>query len=113
MYLSAVTPSVTVIWQNCLSVEECASDLAELPVCGGVCQSFGRIACIWRNVSVIWQNCLSVDSVPVIWQNCLNMEECASDLAELPVPVIWQNCLSVEERASDLAQLPVCGGACQ
>ena len=37
-----------VIWQNCLYVEERASDLAELPV------------------PVIWQNCLSVDSVPVI-----------------------------------------------
>ena len=30
--------SLSVIWQNCMSVEECASDLAELPVCGGVCQ---------------------------------------------------------------------------
>ena len=30
--------SVPVIWQNCMSVEEPASDLAELPVCGGVCQ---------------------------------------------------------------------------
>ena len=30
--------SVSVIWQNCLYVEERASDLAELPVCGGVCQ---------------------------------------------------------------------------
>ena len=39
-------------------------------------------------VPVIWQNCLSVDSVPVIWQNCLYVEECASDLAEVPVPVI-------------------------
>ena len=31
---------VPVIWQNCLSVEEhaIASDLAELPVCGGACQ---------------------------------------------------------------------------
>jgi len=30
--------SVSVIWQNCLYVEERASDLAELPVCGGVFQ---------------------------------------------------------------------------
>jgi len=37
--------SMPVIWQNCLYVEERASDLAELPV------------------PVIWQNCLSVDSV--------------------------------------------------
>ena len=52
------------IWQNCLSVEVCASDffLAELPV------------------PVIWQNCLYVDSVPVIWQNILHVEEHASDL---------------------------------
>jgi hypothetical protein len=56
-----------VILQKSLLLEECASDLAELPV-------------------------------PVIWQNCLSVEsgECASDLAELPVPVIWQNCLSVD-----------------
>jgi hypothetical protein len=58
-------------------VEECASDLAELPL------------------PVIWQKCLSVDSVPVIWQNCMYVEEGASDLARLPV--------QVEERASDLA----------
>ena len=55
-------------WQNCLYVEQGASDLAELPV------------------PVILQNCLSVDSVPLIWQkNCLYVEERASDLAELPV----------------------------
>jgi hypothetical protein len=30
--------SVPVILQNCLSVAECASDLAESPVCGGACQ---------------------------------------------------------------------------
>ena len=54
------------IWQNCLYVEECASDLTELPV------------------PVILLNCLwSVDSVPVIWQNCL--------FVEVAVPVIWQN----------------------
>ena len=46
--------SVPVIWQNCLYVEEHASDLAELPA-----------------VPVIWQNCLSVDGGLVIWQNCL------------------------------------------
>jgi hypothetical protein len=34
---------VPVIWQNCLYVEECASDLAELPV------------------PVIWYNCLYVE----------------------------------------------------
>ena len=32
---------------------------------------------------------LSVDSVPVIWQNCLYVEECASDLADLPVFAQW------------------------
>jgi hypothetical protein len=74
--------SVPVIWQNRLSVEEHASDLAELPV------------------PVIWQNCLPEDSVPVIWQNCLSAEEHASGLEELHVPVIWQNCL---------AELSVCG----
>jgi hypothetical protein len=83
------------IWQNNLHVEERASDIAELPV------------------PVIWQNCLSMDSVPVIWQNIQYVEEHASDLAEMPVPVIWQNCLSVEEHASDLAELPECGGVCQ
>ena len=31
------------IWQNCQSVNEDASD-------------FGRTACIWRSVPVIWQN---------------------------------------------------------
>ena len=79
------------------------------------------------SVPLIWQNCLSVDSVPVIWQNSPYVEECASDLAELPfgrivclwvqcasasdltelpVPVIWQNSPYVEECASDLAELP-------
>ena len=29
--------SVPVIWQDCLSVDS-ASDLVELPVCGGACQ---------------------------------------------------------------------------
>ena len=55
------------IWQNCLYVEEHASDFTEVPV------------------PVIWQSCLSVDSLSVIWQNCMSVEECASDLAELPV----------------------------
>ena len=43
------------------------SDLAELPVCGGVCQSFGRISCAsdLAELSVCGQ--------------------CASDLAELSV----------------------------
>jgi hypothetical protein len=49
---------VPVIWQNCLSVELCASDLEELLVCGGACQKFGRIVCMWRSLPVIWQNCL-------------------------------------------------------
>ena len=62
-------------------MEECASDLAELPACGGACQS-----------------------VPVIWQKSLLGEEHASDLAELPLPVIWQNCLYVEECAIVLAE---------
>ena len=54
------------IWQNCLYVEEHASDFTEVPV------------------PVIWQSCLSVDSLPVIWQlsSCLSVEELASDLAE-------------------------------
>jgi len=73
--------SVPVIWQNCLYVEKCASDLAEYPV------------------QVIWQKFLSVGSVPVIWQNCLYVVERASDLAELSV---CGHC------ASDLAGLPVC-----
>ena len=38
---------VLVIWQNCLSVDSAlpVADLAELPVCGGACQGFGKIAC--------------------------------------------------------------------
>ena len=57
---------------------------------------------------MIWQNCLSVDCVPVIWQNIQYVEECASDLAEVPVPmIIWQKSLHVEEHVSDLAELPV------
>ena len=113
-------------WQNCLYMEERASDLAELhgwggcqswfaeflPVCGGVCQWFGRIACMLRSMPVIWQNCLCQlvgrivclwtvvcqwfgriawmrRSVPVIWQNCLYVEEHAINV----LPVIWQNCL--------------------
>ena len=78
------------IWQNYLYVEECASDLAELSVCGRC------------GMPVIWQNCLC--QVSVIWQNCLYVDS---------VSVIWQNCLYVEERASDLAELPVCGGVFQ
>jgi hypothetical protein len=62
-----------VIWQNSPYVEECASDLAELP--------FGRIDCLWT--------------------------QCASDLTELPVPVIWQKCLCQSPHACDLAELPV------
>ena len=34
----SVDSAVPVIWQSCLYVEERARDLAELPVCGGVCQ---------------------------------------------------------------------------
>ena len=33
---------VPVIWQNCLYVEERASDLAELPVYGGICTQVVR-----------------------------------------------------------------------
>ena len=76
------------VWQNCLYIEEHASDLADL------------------RVPVIWQNCLYVDSaVPVIWQNCLYsvpviwQNACASDLAELSV---------CGQCASDLAELSVC-----
>ena len=72
---------VPVIWQNCLCVEERASGLAELPVCGqcfasylaelplykGVCSDLAELPA----VSVIWQNCLYVDSVPLVSQNCL------------------------------------------
>jgi hypothetical protein len=43
---------------------------------------------MWRSLPVIWQKA-ELLPVPVIWQNCLYVEECASDLAELPVPVIW------------------------
>ena len=32
----------------------------------------------------------------MILQNPLYVEECASDLAELPMPVIWQKFLSVD-----------------
>ena len=50
-------------------MEECASDLAELPA------------------PVSWQDCECVDSELVIWQNCLYVEDYASVwhfLAELP-----------------------------
>jgi hypothetical protein len=89
-------------------VEEHASDLAELSVCGHCASDVAELP-----VPVIWQNCLFVvDCVPVIWQNCLHVEECASALAELPVPVMAE--LSVcGQCASDLAELPAYGGACQ
>ena len=52
-------------------------------------------------------------AVPVIWQYYLvYVEQCSSDLADLPVPVIWQKAeLSVcgQECAFDLAELTVCG----
>ena len=53
------------IWLNCMSVEEFASDLAELPV------PVILWNCLWSvdSVSVIWQNCLLWRKVPVIWQN--------------------------------------------
>jgi len=75
-----------VIWQNCLYVEERASGLAELPVCGQCCAS----GLAELHVPVIWQNCLYLDSVTVIWQNCLYLDS---------VTVIWQNCLYAEECA--------------
>jgi hypothetical protein len=60
--------------RNCLYVEECcASDLAELSVCG-------------QGLPVIWQNrlyvkeCASSDLFELVV-----CEQCASDLAELPV----------------------------
>jgi len=80
-----------VILQNCMCVEECACDLAELSVCGQCASDVAELP-----VPVIWQNCLSVDSVPVIWQNCLFVEEYASGLEKI-------SC------ASDLAELSVCG----
>ena len=49
---------------------------------------------------------LSELPVPVICQNCLDVEDYASDV----VPVIWQNCLYVDSGVpvvTDLAQLPV------
>ena len=62
-----------VIWQNCQSVNEDASD-------------FGRTACIWRSVPVIWQNYMVEEGAsPDLQNSCLYVEECASDLAELPV----------------------------
>ena len=81
------------IWQNCLYVEEHASDLAEL-------------CCAPVSVPVIWQNCLSVDSVPVIWQNCLC--PCGRSL-----PVMLTELQVFGRCASDLAELYVCGGVCQ
>ena len=84
-------------------MEEHASDLAELSVCGQ-CAS-DTLAEL--PVPVIRQNFLSVDNVQMILQNCLHVEEIASDLAELPVPVICQICLHVDECASDLAELLV------
>jgi hypothetical protein len=52
--------------------------------------------------------------MPVIWQNCLYFEECASDLAELPVPAsdLAELQLCGGPRASGLAELPLCGGEC-
>jgi hypothetical protein len=67
---------VPVIWQYCLYVEECASDLAEFSV-------------MWR---MLHANNLA--ELPVCGQ------ECAFDLAELPVS---------GQCVSDLAELPVSG----
>ena len=76
------------VWQNCLYIEEHASDLEELPV-----PLIRKNHLYVDSVPVIiWQNCLY--SVPVIWQNA-----CASDLAELSV---------CGQCASDLAELSVC-----
>ena len=56
----AELPAVPVIWQYCLLyVEQCASDFAELPVCGQECA-------------------FDLAELPVSGQ-------CVSDLAELPV----------------------------
>ena len=63
------------IWQNsCLSVKECASDLAELPV------------------PVIWQNCLYVGA-----SDLAELSVCLATDLEIAcmwrsLPVIWQNC---------------------
>ena len=61
------------IWQNYLYVEECASDLAELPALSAsdLAELLVPLILAELPVPVIWQNCLYVDSVPVIWQNCL------------------------------------------
>ena len=52
-------------------------------------------------------------AVPVIWQYYLvYVEQCSSDLADLPVPVIWQKAelpVCGQECAFDLAELTVCG----
>ena len=59
--------SVPVFWQNCLDVEDYASDLAEFPVPNHVKEPASDLA--ESPVPVILQNCLSVEkyAVPVIW----------------------------------------------
>ena len=49
------------ILQNCLCVEECASDVAKLSTCGQCASDLAELPggmCMWRSVPVIWQNCL-------------------------------------------------------
>ncbi len=91
-----------------MSVEECASDLAELPVCGGVCKWFGRIVCCGGACQWFGRiACATSDLVelPICGGACqwFGRIAGASDLAELFV--CWQF-------ASDLAAffLPECGG---
>ena len=91
------------IWQNCLDVEEYASDLAELPVPVSWQLSASDLAELPRDVEELHGSDLAELPAPVIWQNRLYMEEYASDLALTvilqkcvsvdSVPVIWQNCL--------------------
>ena len=87
---------------------QCASGLAELPVCRGVCHvpviwqelpvpMFGKIACMWTLLcqwfgriayTGEYANDLAELPVPVIWQQCLYVDS---------VPVVWQNCLYAEQ----------------
>ncbi len=82
---------VPVIWQNCLCVEERASGLAELPVCGQCFASGLAELPLYKGV------CSDLAELPAV---C-----CVSDLAEL---LVCGQC------ASGFAELPAVGGrACQ
>ena len=95
---------VPVIWKNCLWLWRSVPVIwAELPVPVDLAELFFCGQCASDLPEFLLPD---VEEVPVIWQKelCLSVDS---------VPVIRQNCLSVEECASDLAELPVCGGACQ